>query len=158
MYIRRNGWVESQYLVHRQNCHYRRWYDITRHRVGTSIGRRRRLSNLTQLQRAALRVTTILALHYITNYKHWDSAHLRQGASYQCRDTDSNRIQIRIPIRMRDSDRHQNLTICSVAHWQPSLKISCKSVWKFLRKIANRQTNSDDYISSLAEVTVREIT
>jgi len=30
------------------------------------------------------------------------------------------------------------------------VKISCKSVQKFLRKVANRQTD-DDYISSLAE-------
>jgi len=39
---------------------------------------------------------------------------------------------------------------------QPSLEISCKSVQKFLRKIANKQTdgqpNKDDYVSSLAEV------
>ena len=59
-----------------------------------------------------------------------------------------------------DPDRHQNLITCSVAHCQPSLKISCKSVRKFLRKVANRetdiQTDNDDYISSLAEVnTVR---
>jgi len=41
-----------------------------------------------------------------------------------------------------DPDRHQNLTICSLSHCQLSLKISCKSVWKFfLRKVANRQTN-----------------
>ena len=40
-----------------------------------------------------------------------------------------------------DPDRHQNLIVCSVAHCQPSLKISCKSVWKFLRKAANRQTD-----------------
>jgi len=57
-----------------------------------------------------------------------------------------------------DPDRHQNLIFYSLAHCQPSLKISYKSVWKFLRKIANkqtktdRQTNNDDYISSLAEV------
>jgi len=38
-------------------------------------------------------------------------------------------------------DRHQNLTICSVAHCQHSLGISCKSVWKFLRKVVNRQTD-----------------
>ena len=30
---------------------------------------------------------------------------------------------------------------CSVAHCQPFLKISCKSVRKFLRKVANRQTD-----------------
>jgi len=51
-----------------------------------------------------------------------------------------------------DSDRRQNLIICSLAHCQPSLKISCKSVWKFLRKVANRQTTTN-YVSSLAEVT-----
>jgi len=57
-----------------------------------------------------------------------------------------------------DPDRHQNLIICSLAHCQPSLKISCKSVWKFLHKVANRQTdrqtNKDNYITSLAEVII----
>ena len=43
-------------------------------------------------------------------------------------------------IRIRNLDCHQNLIICSLAHCQPSLKISCKSVRKFLRKVANRQT------------------
>ena len=55
-------------------------------------------------------------------------------------------------------DRHQNLTICLSTHCQPSLKISCKSVWKFLRKVAynrtNRQTNIDENITSLAEVNI----
>jgi len=68
--------------------------------------------------------------------------------SYHCRDTYSD----------SDPDRHQNLVICSLAHCQPSLKISCKSVRKFWRKVANRQTdtqtNDDDYISSLAEVII----
>jgi len=39
-----------------------------------------------------------------------------------------------------DPDHHQHLTICSLAHCQPSVKISCKSVRKFLRKVANKQT------------------
>jgi len=26
------------------------------------------------------------------NYKHWDSAYLRQGTSYQCRDTESGSV------------------------------------------------------------------
>jgi len=46
-------------------------------------------------------------------------------------------IRIWIP----DPDRHQNLIVCSLAHWQPSLKISRKSVRKFLHKVANRQTD-----------------
>jgi len=41
-----------------------------------------------------------------------------------------------------DPDRHQNLITCSLAHCQPSLKISYKAL-----------TNNDDYISSLAVVT-----
>ena len=57
-----------------------------------------------------------------------------------------------------DPDRHQNfLIICSLAQCQPSLKISCKSVEKFLRKVANSQTDkqkNDYYISSLAEVII----
>jgi len=40
-------------------------------------------------------------------------------------------ILIRIQTRIRDSDCHQNLTICLLVHCQPSLKISCKSVQKF---------------------------
>jgi len=57
---------------------------------------------------------------------------------------------------IHDPDRHQNLIICSLAHCQPSLKISHKSVQKFLRKVADRQTNREtdthDCISCLAEV------
>jgi len=48
---------------------------------------------------------------------------------------------VAIRIRIPDPDRHQNLIIWSLAHCQPSLKISCKSVRKFLRKVANRQTD-----------------
>jgi len=39
-----------------------------------------------------------------------------------------------------DCDRNQNLIIYSMARCQPSLKISCKSVSEFLRKVANEQT------------------
>ena len=49
------------------------------------------------------------------------------------------RNRIRIGVRIRDPDRHRNLIICSLAHCQPSLKISCKSVRTFLCKFANRQ-------------------
>ena len=45
---------------------------------------------------------------------------------------------VAIRIRIRDPDGHQNLIICSFAHYQPSLKISCKSAQKFLHKVANR--------------------
>ena len=48
------------------------------------------------------------------------------------------RIPIRIRIRIRDPDRHQNFIICSFAHCQPSLKIPCKSVRKFLRRQAEQ--------------------
>ena len=51
-----------------------------------------------------------------------------------------------------DMDHHQNLIICSLAHCQPSLKISCKSIWKFLCKVANRHTDNDKNITSLVEV------
>jgi len=50
-------------------------------------------------------------------------------------------VGIRIWIRIPNPDRYQNLTICSLAHCQPFLKISCKSVLKFLRRVANRQTD-----------------
>jgi len=41
-------------------------------------------------------------------------------------------------------------------HCQPFLKISCKSVQKFLRKVANKQTNDDENVSALAEVITSE--
>jgi len=43
-----------------------------------------------------------------------------------------------------DLDRHQNLTGCSLAHCQPSLKISCKSMRKFLRKVAKKTEKQTD--------------
>jgi len=57
-----------------------------------------------------------------------------------------------------DPDRHQNLIICSLAHCQRFLKILYKSVRKFFfcaKLLTDRQTNNDDYISSLAEVLMR---
>ena len=72
----------------------------------------------------------------INNWKHWDSAYLHQSTSCQSRDTDPDPH-----IQISDSDHHQNLIICSLAHCQPSVKIKCKSVQKFLLKVANRQTN-----------------
>jgi len=60
---------------------------------------------------------------------------------------------VAIRIEICDPDRHQNVIACSMAHCQPSLKISCQSVKKFLCSVSNRQTNRDDYVSSLAEVT-----
>jgi len=58
---------------------------------------------------------------------------------------------------IHDTNRNQNVIVCSLAHCQSSLKISCKSVRKFLGQVANRQTdgqteNNDDYITSSAEV------
>jgi len=70
------------------------------------------------------------------NYKHWDGAYLCQGMSYQCRD-------ISPPSGKSVRDHHQNLTICSLAHCQPSMQISCKPIPKFLRKLANRQKQPD---------------
>ena len=65
-------------------------------------------------------------------------------------------LRQRIPpprhVRICEWDRHQNLIICC----QPSLKISSKSVRKFLHEVANKQTNNDDYITSLAEVTKKK--
>ena len=41
-----------------------------------------------------------------------------------------------------DPDRHQNLIFCSLAHCQPFLKISCKSVWEFCAKLlTDKQTD-----------------
>jgi len=59
-------------------------------------------------------------------------------------------------VSVPDPDHNQNLIFCLMAHCQPSWKISCKSVSKFLRKFANkqtdRQTNNGDYITFLVEV------
>ena len=62
---------------------------------------------------------------------------LRNSAYLRKARLTSVAIRIRIHIRSRDPDCLQNLITCS----QPSLKNACKSVWKFLRKVANRQTN-----------------
>ena len=50
-----------------------------------------------------------------------------------------------------DSDRHQYLII---AHFQPSLKISCQSARKSLCKVANKETNNDENITILAKVII----
>jgi len=67
----------------------------------------------------------------IDNEKHWDSAYLYQGTSYPDLE----------PYPYLYPDRHQKLIVRSLVHCQPSLKISRKSVWKFLRKVSNKQTN-----------------
>jgi len=50
-------------------------------------------------------------------------------------------ISVTIQIHTHHPDCYQNLIICSLAHCQRSLKISCKSVSKVLRKVANKQTD-----------------
>ena len=41
-----------------------------------------------------------------------------------------------------NADRNQNLIFCSLSYCEPAaLKISCKSVWTFLRKVDNRETD-----------------
>jgi len=73
---------------------------------------------------------TLFGTHIITGTVHtFAKAHLTSVA-----------IRIRT-MRIRDPDRHQDLIVCSLAHCHPSLKMSCKSVRKFLRKVANRQTD-----------------
>ena len=67
----------------------------------------------------------------LVNYKHQDSAYLRQGTSYQCRDPDPDP-------RSGSPPKFNHLFIGSLPTY---LKISCKSVLKFLRKVANRQTD-----------------
>ena len=58
--------------------------------------------------------------------------HTSTKASYQCWDTDTDWYgSVSIRIQIHDPDRHQNLIICSSTHCQPSLKISCKSIWSF---------------------------
>ena len=111
------------------------------------------------------------------NQRQWDSANLHQGTSYQCRyrtnqyermsinhsvspNSDESGKQSMYPDS--DPDCHQNLIICSMGHWQPALKILCKSIPKFFRKVANRQTdrqtNNDENITSLAEVKMASTT
>jgi len=64
--------------------------------------------------------------------------------------TKARLTSVAIRIWIRHPDRRRNVAICSLAHCQRCPKISCKSVQKFLRKVANRQTdrqtNNDDYI------------
>jgi len=63
------------------------------------------------------------------------------------------RIRIQIRIRIRDPDLQQNLIICSLARCQPSLKIHDNPFGSFCAKLlTDRQTNNDNFISSLAEV------
>jgi len=93
-----------------------------------------------------------ITVNDIHNEKHSDSAYRCQGTSYQCHTTDPDPY----------TDRHQNLTICSLAHCQPSLKTSYKSVPNFFcaklltdrqtDRQTNRQRNNDNYTSSLAAV------
>jgi len=58
-------------------------------------------------------------------------------------------IRKTIPASRECPDRHGNLIVCSVANRQPSLKISCKSVQKFLRKVANKQTYKQQQLHNL---------
>ena len=62
---------------------------------------------------------------------------------------------VAIRIQSCDLDCHQkfnHLLIGPVPTFREN-KISCKYVQKYLRKVANRQTNDNDYICSLVEVT-----
>jgi len=66
-------------------------------------------------------------------------------------------ITIRIRIRISWPDRHQNLIVCSMAHCLLSWKFRANPFGSFCAKLltdkqTNRQTNNDDYISSLVEV------
>jgi len=62
-----------------------------------------------------------------------------------------------VAIWIRDPDRHQNLVIN--VHWPIAnclWKFLCKSVRKLCTNLLiDRQTNNDNYITSLAEVTRR---
>jgi len=48
---------------------------------------------------------------------------------------------VMIHIQIRDPDHQQNVIICSLAHCRASLKISCKSIQRFLCKVADKQTD-----------------
>jgi len=80
---------------------------------------------------SAVEAVTVAVKHKTLEALEQCTAYLHQGMSYP----DPH------PHPDPDSDSHQNLIICSVAHCQPSMKILCKSVPKFLCKDANRQTN-----------------
>jgi len=55
-------------------------------------------------------------------------------------------VMIQIHIWIHNLDNHQYLLICSLAHCQSSLKISCKSVPKFCAKLLTyRQTDRQSY-------------
>ena len=83
-----------------------------------------------------------------TNWNHWDSAYLRQDTSYRCRDTDPNSDTL---TRIATNWAIANLS--SKFRANPFGSFFCA---KFLTDKPNiqtdRQTNNNDYISSLAEV------
>ena len=89
-------------------------------------------------------VLTVSSQHHVQRYVDpcstgWHiktrSAYFHQGTCYQCRDMDLDLYSDPW------SGLLSNLTICLLAHCQPSLKISCISVGNFLCKVANRQTD-----------------
>jgi len=82
----------------------------------------------------------------------WQSEFKTTVTVQTCTKARLTSVTIWIRIQICDPDRQQNLILCSLAHCQPSVKISCKSVWKFLRKVTNRRTNNDENITFLAEV------
>jgi len=101
------------------------------------------------------------------NQRRWESANLRQAPFYQSRSrrraivgrwrndviigAQSSFPYLAYSIESGkqslypddDADRYQNLISCSLARCQPSLKILCKSVRKFLWTVTNKQTNTD---------------
>ena len=77
---------------------------------------------------------SVVGIVFISNLKHTGAVH----TSAKARLT-TVAIWIGIGIRIPDPIRYQNLTICSLVHCQPSLKITCKFV--VLRNVANRQTD-----------------
>jgi len=105
------------------------------------LDRSRRFAGLTIVtDRPTDSQTTLLY-----NEKQWNSAYLRQGTSYQCHDPDPD------PDPWSGSPPKFNL--CSLVNL-PSKFHANPFCAKFL---TDRQTNNDDYIASLAEVTIGRI-
>ena len=74
----------------------------------------------------------------ITCYYYYPSVHqsINQSINWNHTSAKAHLTSAAIRIRIRYPDRHQNLIISSLAHCRTSIKISCKSVQKFLRKVA----------------------
>ena len=112
-----------------------------------------------------LAMPSIADVHYVRTprliYKDSDQSvvQTQTGNSKKTRRTWAVHTSAKACVTSVTIRRHQNLIIGSSANWQPSLKVSCKSISRFFgtKLLTDRQTNNDDYISSLAAVMKKQL-